>query len=101
MFDFAADFGTDVRNVSDLASYTATGTCRIGFYITSEAEWLSHDGTYRIAMVSCNRNGYKPVWKIIRYESNPVSCNWGLNHVVYIGLDVVCKNSLILSYYII
>ena len=38
MFDFAADFGTDVRNVSDLASYTATGTCRIGFYITSEAE---------------------------------------------------------------
>ena len=34
----------------------ATGTCRIHFYITSEAEWFSHDGTYRIAMVSYNRN---------------------------------------------
>ena len=39
MVDFAADFGTaDVRNVSDSASYTATGTCRIDFYITSEVE---------------------------------------------------------------
>ena len=38
MFDFAADFGIDVRNVSDSASDTATGTCRIDFYITSEAE---------------------------------------------------------------
>ena len=57
MFDFAADFGTDVPNVvSDSDSYTATGTCRIDFYITSEAEWFSHDVTYRIAMVSCNRN---------------------------------------------
>ena len=51
MFDFAADFGTDVRNVLDSASYTATGTCRFDFYIASEAEWFSHDGTYRIAMV--------------------------------------------------
>ena len=38
MFDFAADFGTDVRNVLDSASYTATGTCRFDFYIASEAE---------------------------------------------------------------
>ena len=56
MFDFATDFATGVRNVSDSASYTATETCRIDFYITSEVEWFSNDGTYRIAMVSCNRN---------------------------------------------
>ena len=31
--DFAAYFGTDVRNVSDSASYTATGTCRIDNFI--------------------------------------------------------------------
>ena len=38
MFDYAVDFGTDVWNVSDSVSYTATGTYREDFYITSEAE---------------------------------------------------------------
>ena len=56
MFDFAANFATDVRNVSDSASDTATVTGWIDFYFTSEAEWFSHDGTYPIAMASCNRN---------------------------------------------
>ena len=58
MFDFAADFGTDVRNVLDSASYTYGHRNVLDWfqYITSEAEWFSYDGTYRIVMVSCNRN---------------------------------------------
>jgi hypothetical protein len=57
--------------------YTVLGRYRINFHITSKLDWFLGSATHPIVMVSCNQNAYL-VWQVIRYKSNPVSCNCGL-----------------------
>ena len=99
MFDFAADFGTDVRNVSDSASYSVSVTRpqeRVGLIFISHRSgviFISHrSGVIFISHrsgVIFPRMGlpWSRVTSNLGVKSNPISCVCGLSFTCFLPVS--------------